>query len=745
MRQRLLNSLYKRILEEIPAQSSLMYLKDLNTNDYIDTLISTVYLYTRPKKDRAKSSTYFSETIAAIGHGVRNKLKLKRDSSNAAKLGAFLLYSFEELHMIQVVLSKGSKHAAFIVTVTNDDAIAGLWNSVSISRTEKLPALTPHENWTSPRHKTGLSIIKTNNRAVLDSVSPETHRIMFNNLNRAQAKSWSINIQVYEIHKWAIKNKTDAFADIWELQNPEAKATKLREAKAIGDLAKRFLHKTFYHLYYYDFRGRMYPYTTYLHEQGSDFARGLLKRGEGEILGLEGFFWMMVHAANTWAGDSGRTDGVKTDKLPIKDRYTWSMDNEEILLSYAESPKVNQGWMKADKPWQFLAVCVEIKLLREWQFENGGDFDNYDYVCRLEGFIDGSNNGCQHLAALTRDEITAPHVNLVPLNLPGDLYRYVGEHVWKTLEEAIDEIPLDVRVDCEKFINKLVDFKRQIHGAERTSELRKELVEQIQDFKSRNKELAELVAPLFWRRVTDAKHRRKIVKRNVMTIPYGGTAYGLGQQQIDDARKHNIDVLTHMEHKWGAYLGRAVFEDCKTSLRRPMQLLSVFEAAGKAAEERGEFLSWHTPITNFPVVQNYTEGVTKKVWVQYGPPKGERLSTGRFENTYQIFICFIEETVPSKGKQSQGASPNAIHSLDATHLAMTIDACNFDVTTIHDSFGCLFNNMPTLFKVVREQFVRLYSQDPLTHLMKEINGDLTNVEIGTLDINKVLESEYAFA
>ena len=70
-----------------------------------------------------------------------------------------------------------------------------------------------------------------------------------------------------------------------------------------------------------------------------------------------------------------------------------------------------------------------------------------------------------------------------------------------------------------------------------------------------------------------------------------------------------------MEHRWGAAMGREVFEDCKTSLERPMRLLSVFEAAGKAAEARGEYLSWTVPITNFPVVQTYTEGVVKKTWV----------------------------------------------------------------------------------------------------------------------------------
>ena len=231
---------------------------------------------------------------------------------------------------------------------------------------------------------------------------------------------------------------------------------------------------------------------------------------------------------------------------------------------------------------------------------------------------------------------------------------------------------------------------------------------------------------------------------NVMTLPYGGTAYGLGQQQIDDARKHGIDVLLHMEHKWGAYLGREIFEDCRVSLKRPMQLLSVFEAAGRKAEADGKFLEWNVPVTNFPVVQHYTEGLVKKTWVQYGPPAGERNSTGYYDNTLQLHICFIEDAIPSKGKQSQGASPNAIHSLDAAHLALTVYRADFPITTIHDSFGCLLSDMPKLFKLIRETFVELYQADPLSSIMRDINGDITNVQFGELDISLILDSEYCF-
>lgn len=200
-----------------------------------------------------------------------------------------------------------------------------------------------------------------------------------------------------------------------------------------------------------------------------------------------------------------------------------------------------------------------------------------------------------------------------------------------------------------------------------------------------------------------------------------------------------------MEHKWGAFLGRMIHEVCKVALKRPMRLLSIFEEAGKKAEEAGKFLSWEVPITHFPVVQNYTEGRIKKRWIQYGPPKGHRNSSGYYENTLQLNICFIEDVIPSKRKQAQGASPNAIHSLDAAHLLMTCYQADFDVTTIHDSFGTLLPDMPKLFKLVRKTFVELYDTDPLTAIMLAINGDISNVELGKLNLKLILDSEYCFA
>lgn len=760
MKQKLVVSLESRIKTEIAPQNPVKFLlnEELKIEDTIDTSITVLYLYTRGNRGSAKKPVLLAEVVSAIGHGIRNRLKLKRDSAIAAKAGAFVLYTFEVLGLIHVLLGRAlNGHATYIIEVLKEDELSHLWDNLKLNKTEKLPSTVPYAPWVTTRHETGATMVKTSNRDVLKKLTAETHPLVFNCLNKAQKVGWTINADIYPIYVWALRNKTDAFAEIWEMYNPEAKQSKIREAQAIGSIAKRFINKVFYHLYYFDFRGRKYPSTAYLHEQGADLSRGLLLRADKRTITEQGFFWLLISIASNWAGDAGREDGYKTDKIPLNDRVNWALDNEEILLSYAASPKVNQGWMKADKPWQFLAACNELYKARQWA--SFGDKNVYDYVSSLECYIDGSNNGSQHLAALTKDQITAPHVNLVPSDLPGDLYKYVADHVWEFITLEVAQMSKKDIADSEALIDTLLDLKNQITAAPLKSERRKELITEIIRFKKAHEAGITKAAPVYWARVTDGKHRRKIVKRGVMTLPYGATAYGLGQQVIEDVRKHGISQLLSMEHKWGSYMGRLIYDDCRISLKRPARLLGVFEAAGHWAEgeparaklekrppeEEKMFLAWNVPITNFPVVQHYTEGVVKKIWVQYGQPIGERNSSGYYENTLQLAICFIEELKPSSKKQSQGASPNAIHSLDAAHLMLAVNRADFPVTTIHDSFGCLLGDMSELYIIIRETFVELYQSNPLESIMKDIGGDISEVEQGTLDISLILDSEYAFA
>ena len=393
MKQSLVANLAFRLGKDLKPQNTVRFLLEVAVEDCIDIAIGVLYLYTN-KTGRGPKVASMTEVISAIGSTVRSKAKMKKDSGLAAKAGAFILYTFEEVGIIVVELGAAHNgHNTYLVNVKDEDKLADLWETITADKTEKLPSLIPYDSWTSAKHSTGVMLVKTFDKDVLKSLTPETHPIVFDVVNRAQKVGWRINKAIYDIYAWALRNKTDAFSDIWEMHNPEAKQSKLREAKAIGAISKRFLDETFYHLYTYDFRGRKYCSTAYLHEQGTDLAKGLLLRDECCEIGEQGFFWLCISIASNWAGDAGREDGVKTDKMPLKDRVYWVLDNEEIILSYAYNPKVNQGWMKGEKPWQLLAACFEYKNFVEWQQEirHLPNFNElrYTYKSHLECFVDG--------------------------------------------------------------------------------------------------------------------------------------------------------------------------------------------------------------------------------------------------------------------------------------------------------------------------------------------------------------------
>jgi DNA-directed RNA polymerase len=78
-------------------------------------------------------------------------------------------------------------------------------------------------------------------------LTPDRHPVVFRAVNRKQHVGWRVNADIFDLSQWALRNKTDAFADIWEMQNPEAKASKLREARSVIDIASRFKDSVFYH------------------------------------------------------------------------------------------------------------------------------------------------------------------------------------------------------------------------------------------------------------------------------------------------------------------------------------------------------------------------------------------------------------------------------------------------------------------------------------------------------------------
>lgn len=744
LKQQLLQQLKRRLKVEAQETRALKFLLEIDIDKSIDDIIAIVYTYTRSEKGKQKAAT-FAEVITAIGFAVRNRNKLAKDTLLASKAGGFFLWSFEDLGMVRVryARERKKKHTFLAVDLVSEKLLRDLYSTIPIrGNNEKLPSIVKHPLWETTVNKNGAYLVKTTNKYLNKVMNAERYDIVFGAINKSQETGWNINESILETQQWALASKKAAFRDIWEATSKQAQLSKFRESRAIIDIARRFINKTFYHLFYLDFRGRAYPATAYLHHQGSDVARGLLLRDDKAPLGEHGYKWLLVSAANNWGGDSGRVDGKKTDKIPILEREAWALENLDNLIGYAQYPRENMGWMEADKPWQFLAVCLELHMVK-FHLDFGHPLEEYE--SNLEVYLDGTCNGHQHLAALTKDETIAAQVNLTPSKYPADLYGFVARNVWAEIENRYQMLsPQKVQLGKE-YLEELNSYKEAYHTAKGSDAKNKTRAELIA-FKEVNKKHSDYAAIIFWREVKDSKERRKVVKRNVMTIPYGASAYGLGEQIIQDSKRYGIPYLYNIEYKFASYLGRLVYTTCTKHLARSIDLLNHFEDCGKEAEMRNDYLSWVVPLTGFPVTQHYIEGKVKKTWIQYGPREGEKLKTNQYSNTKQVLLSYLEQPIPSRNKQAQGAAPNIIHSLDAAHLAFTVASSDYPITTIHDSFGALAGHTEYLYKHVRSTFVFLYEDfDPLNYISESIDLEIDDIDRGTYEVKDTLESEYAFS
>jgi DNA-directed RNA polymerase len=180
--------------------------------------------------------------------------------------------------------------------------------------------------------------------------------------------------------------------------------------------------------------------------------------------------------------------------VSLEARVEWVLDNEEEICSIAENPYDNRGWcgtigsVEIDKPWQFLAFCFE------W---SGYCKYGESFVSKLPVAMDGSCSGIQHFSAMLRDEIGGNAVNLVPAELPQDVYGMVAK---KVIEQAQEEA---------------------VSGTE--DEL-KHTEEGVAYVKRGTKALAKQ-----W---LSFGITRKTTKRSVMTLAYGSKEYGFKEQLI---------------------------------------------------------------------------------------------------------------------------------------------------------------------------------------------------------------------
>ncbi|KAM5230852.1 DNA-directed RNA polymerase, mitochondrial isoform 6-T6 [Hipposideros larvatus] len=298
-------------------------------------------------------------------------------------------------------------------------------------------------------------------------------------------------------------------------------------------LAQHLRHRIFWLPHNMDFRGRTYPCPPHFNHLGSDLARALLEFAQGRPLGPHGLDWLKVHLVNL--------TGLKK-RESLQARLAFANEMMKDILDSADQPLTGRKWwMEADEPWQALACCMEIAQAVRAR-------DPAAHVSHFPVHQDGSCNGLQHYAALGRDNVGAASVNLVPSDLPQDVYSGVATQV---------EV-----------------FRRQ--DAERGVQV----AQVLEGFIS-----------------------RKVVKQTVMTVVYGVTRYG-GRLQIEKRLRELSNFPQEFVWEASHYLVRQVFNSLQEMFSGTRAIQRWLAESARLIARTGSAVEWVTPL-GIPVIQPY--------------------------------------------------------------------------------------------------------------------------------------------
>jgi DNA-directed RNA polymerase len=211
--------------------------------------------------------------------------------------------------------------------------------------------------------------------------------------------------------------------------------------------------KNFQEIYFVhtmDFRGRIYPKSAYLNPQGTDLCRGLLLFGKAKpIADKDAVAWLANHGASAYGGELGRSS--------YADRINWVKNNTAQIRAVADAPLENMEFIeKVSKSsrWAFIAWCQEWSAF----LDTGMGFES-----RLPVAVDGTCNGFQHFAALTKSSVLAKNVNLIPSGSPSDIYSRVARSALEEVKALPDPGDRPVKKLLEQYYRYL-DRENHIAG-----------------------------------------------------------------------------------------------------------------------------------------------------------------------------------------------------------------------------------------------------------------------------------------
>ena len=581
----------------------------------------------------------------------------------------------------------------------------------------RMPMLVPPVDWVSSKGGGYLTdagglvpLVRTRNKSYLRELGNVDMPAVYQALNAIQSTAWKVNTSVLQVMRdaWdagggfaglpcrdltAIPVAPSLDMDTWKIEQPEAfKAWKRSRADIYEENARSTSQRV-------SAAQKIALATRFAPEQAIYFPHSLDFRGrvypvpgtlnpQGDDQGKA----LLTFATGKPLGASGArwlaihvANVFGIDKLTFEERIQWVKDHEDQIIDSALDPLDGQRFWatnpgnpskEPDSPWSALAACFE------WA---GYKMMGTEYVSHLPIALDGSCNGLQNFSAMLRDPIGGNATNLIPQEKPADIYTQVmkvaAERVKK---EAEGGCPLAVR----------------------------------------------------W----DGQLTRDIVKRPVMTLPYGVTKAGM-RGQIMEKIGNDRDKQAHEE---ASYLADVLWDAIGQVVIAARVAMDWLKASAKVAAKGDMPVSWTTP-AGFPVLQEYRESIGERIRAHVG---GRAMDISRN----------VEGTKLDSRRQALGISPNFIHSCDAAHLMLTV--CTAlengitDFAMIHDSYGAHAADTDVLAASLRAAFREQYTREVLTDFRNELADQLpaeVAVELpelppcGDLDLSLVESSLYFFA
>lgn len=404
-------------------------------------------------------------------------------------------------------------------------------------------------------------------------------------------------------------------------------------------------------------------------------------------------------------------------KLTDPEQWAWLKRHGANCAGQDKLPFAEREQWVDDNVDLIEAVAKDPFSFREWtQMDKPFSFLAFalDYLHALETgrsalpvAMDGTCSGLQHYSAMLRDPKGAAAVNLMPGDRPSDVYATVAENLKRILEAEADGDDAERRHMAHQWLQSgLVN--------------------------------------------------RSLCKRPTMTTPYGVTAHGVLAQTSDFVRAIRLEqgVLPFEDESTGwkgvRFLSPLIVEAIRGVVPKAMEAMHTIRQSSSVLAAGGLQAGWVIPSTGFHVQQQYTKSANQTVKTTLnGNIRKFRLRPPK------------EDGKVARGKAVAASAPNLIHSLDAAHLMMTVNAMEAQAETpvsyamIHDSYGCHAADAPLMAKVIREEFVRLYEGDHLlANLMNQMREGLSDKYLeqcpevpaqGDFDLDLVKVSPYFFA